>query len=829
MDAVRYRQVKALLLDALEMPAAAREAFLAGACGDDVALRAEVEALLVHESNDGFLETPAVRLMSANVDAAPSDPETDPRLGAVVDQYRVISRLGAGGMGVVYLAEDTRLGRRVALKFLHTDRSVGDESERFVREARAIASLDHPNICTLYGIHHTTDRHMFLAMAYYEGETLKQRLARGRPPLAASLDIARQIAGGLAAAHAAGVVHRDVKPANVMLCGALVKVLDFGIAKVADQAALTLLGTALGTAAYMAPEQAEGRAVDYRADIWALGAVVYEMVTGRLPFEARGFASLVAGATGPPRPRSIRPDVPADLEACVLRALTLDPGQRFSSMTEFASALEAIQRRYASAITVFVTPSGAPSTTGGDPLSEAVGEIFADTLSSVASLRVVAAAPAFGSVSLFGSGDTGAMTRATDQTVSLHCGLAQQRLVLTARMTDATGWLLDEWRLEGDPLDLPSMIARIVRGIATAAGVGLSVSEQRLVSAVRSFTSAGYLAYIEGRRQLSIGTATGYETALRRFDEARIAGPSDALPYAGIVEACVGLIDVACASDRAPLAARASQAADVARRLDANGIEVRFALAECAYRLDWALDVAEERLRELTSVHPGHWRAGLRLAECLIASGQFAEGTTTALAVAERRPRSGPTLLRAGRVLYFARAYDHAVRVLEAASALPLPPAVAPLDLALALTKTGQAERIGIEAHRALSSADGQALVAAAVGNAARATGNASRHQAARRLLSSMHGEAEMVDCAGALLDTAFGDTDRPFEYWDAYDETLGVGKFIGLTAVPGSLASLVPKVGLVAFLGVEPSFEDFTRTTAVTTLLARLDATSGS
>jgi len=400
VDPARYQQVKAILLEALELPAPGRSAFLAAACGSDAELRAEVESLLGQEVHDDFLEPPVVPrdptaaletdLPEEDAFHLPDPP--DPLAGTTFSHYRVVKRLGAGGMGVVYLGEDLRLGRQAALKFL-TPSLLLDEAARarFAREARAVAILDHPNICTLYGIEETPSGQLFLAMAHYEGETLKQRIARGPLSLTASLDVARQTATGLAAAHAAGIVHRDVKPGNIMLCGGLVKILDFGIAKLTDQAGLTMLGASLGTAAYISPEQAAGGPVDYRTDIWALGVVVYEMVTGRRPFDVDSFAGLAAAVrlSPPASLRELRPDAPENLVRTLQRALSTDPRDRFQSMRELVTAIDSVQQTLNASTSIAILPFTSSTSDDGSGFSDALTEAVADDLSGVGAVKVI--------------------------------------------------------------------------------------------------------------------------------------------------------------------------------------------------------------------------------------------------------------------------------------------------------------------------------------------------------------------------------------------------------------------------------------------------------
>ena len=267
-------------------------------------------------------------------------------IGSTISRYRVLERLGGGGAGVVYKAEDLKLGRIVALKFLSSYRS-GNEADkrRFLREARASSVLDHPNICTVYEIDESDDERLFIAMAFCEGETLKRKIERGPLPLLDAIHFAAQIAAGLAAAHAKGIVHRDVKPANVLVSpDGRVKLVDFGIAKLADQSRLTRDGTAVGTAGYMAPEQIRGETFDARVDIWALGVVLYEMITGRLAFSGNTDQDRVRRILSyEPEPIvSVRAGVPPDLERIVGRALAKNPAERYTRMEDMRADLLAV-------------------------------------------------------------------------------------------------------------------------------------------------------------------------------------------------------------------------------------------------------------------------------------------------------------------------------------------------------------------------------------------------------------------------------------------------------------------------------------------------------
>jgi dienelactone hydrolase/tRNA A-37 threonylcarbamoyl transferase component Bud32 len=263
--------------------------------------------------------------------------------GRVVSHYRITDRVDGGGMGVIYAAEDTHLKRTVALKFLAPELTTDTEArDRFMQEAEAASALDHPNICTIYDVDTATDGQLFIAMAYYDGETLKTRLTRGPLAVVDALGIAAQIARGLEKAHQSGIVHRDIKPANLMITrDGLVKILDFGVAKLRGRAGLTRTGVTLGTIAYMAPEQIRGGAADARADLWSLGTVLYEMLTGRSPFEAKSDLVIIHNIlheTPEPAAR-LRPEIPAEVATTIDRLMAKDPDLRYQTASDVLEAL----------------------------------------------------------------------------------------------------------------------------------------------------------------------------------------------------------------------------------------------------------------------------------------------------------------------------------------------------------------------------------------------------------------------------------------------------------------------------------------------------------
>src|SRR5215813_7825449 len=356
MTPERWQQVNEVFHSALKHNSAQRGAFLDQVCGGDQELRKEVESLIAsHQSDsDGLIEPypfeAAVHLLAED--------KADLSAGQRIGQYKILSLLGRGGMGEVYLANDSKLGRRVALKLLPSRFTQDqDRVRRFEQEARAASALNHPNILTIFDIEEIEGTH-FIATEYIEGRTLRQRKADGRMELREALDVATQVASALSAAHQAGIAHRDIKPENIMLRpDGYAKVLDFGLAKLAEQFSNgnskqiaeetdTLPGLLMGTVKYMSPEQARGQNLDARSDIFSFGIVLYEMLANCLPFQGDTNSDVLASILKEePTPLSeLLAGLPEELEQIVKKALRKNPDERYQQINELLGALKE-QRR----------------------------------------------------------------------------------------------------------------------------------------------------------------------------------------------------------------------------------------------------------------------------------------------------------------------------------------------------------------------------------------------------------------------------------------------------------------------------------------------------
>ena len=551
-------------------------------------------------------------------------------VGTRLGPYDVLAPLGAGGMGEVYRARDTRLDRVVAIKVLPPDRGIAPDSrDRFEREARSIAALNHPHICTLFdvGRHQGMD---YLVMEYLEGETLAARIAaRGALPMEETLAVATQITDALETAHRLGIIHRDVKPANIFLLGTpsagrpLAKLLDFGLAKQhaaagrdpslsrTVAASATGVGLIVGTAAYMSPEQAEGLPVDPRSDLFSLGAVLYEMITGRRAFEGGSPVSTLAAVltSDPPPVSRLRAGVPPALDTAIVRLLAKEPHARFASATDVKRAIESISSHSSASGAPAVelpTPSLAvlPFTNlSPDPENEYFAEglaeeIIAD-LSAIRALRVISR----GSAMRFKSADRHLPSIAADLGVRYvlqgSVRRAGQSLRVTAQLIDAQrdSHLWAE-KYSGGLDDVFAIQEEISRRIVTALKLRLTPSENRQIAARPLMDLRAYDCYLRARQELYRWTPEGLQRA-----EELVRTALDIVGENGLLLATEGYIHwMHVNSGLTPGEARLIRADECARRALAlepdsyHAIFVRGIVAALRGRV-------EEGVRDLLSAH----------------------------------------------------------------------------------------------------------------------------------------------------------------------------------------------------------------------------------
>ena len=597
LDTAGWDQLSALFARAVALPTSERQAVLNEV--DNDRLRAELDALLAADARD---DKGLVGVMDDALQASFDSLFRDAvQAGQTVGHYRIEEKLGSGGMGIVYRAQDTRLGRTVALKFLPAHLSLHDEArKRFMHEARTASALDHPNICTIYDIVETNDGHSFIVMACYDGETLKAKGARGPLPVEEVIAYAIQIAEGLARAHEAGIVHRDIKPANVMVTAhGRIKLLDFGVAKMRD-VELTKTGATMGTVAYMSPEQTRGKAVDHRTDLWALGVVLYELLTGERPFHG-GTEQAVIHAVLNEEPAPIagfRPDTPDDLQRLVHGLLKKDPDARpphaeavidalrhrqSDPVTTAASAGE-IDRETAS---IAVLPF-ADMSPGQDQayFCEGLAEELINALSRIEGLRVASR------TSSFASKDASMDIRELGERLHVHSVLegsvrkAGSRLRVSVQLVDTTdGYQRWSQRYDRDLEDVFAVQDEIAENTVRALRGVLTTADRAALQKAPSADIEAYDYYLQGRQFLPQGNRTSLQNARRLFERAAEVDSAYAPAYAGIAFSSYYLY----------LWSRESEAdREAAREASRRAVELAPQLAESHVALGIALTLDEQ-------------------------------------------------------------------------------------------------------------------------------------------------------------------------------------------------------------------------------------------
>jgi eukaryotic-like serine/threonine-protein kinase len=680
--------------------------------------------------------------------------------GDVLAHYRVVSPLGSGGMGQVYLAEDVRLGRKLALKVL-SPRALRDPERlrRFEREARTISSLNHPNILTIYDIG-DADGVQFIATEYIDGLTLRAVLQGGRLDVRRALDIAGQVGQALAAAHAAGVIHRDVKPENVMVrADGYVKVLDFGLVKLAgadsspDATARTELvdtkeGLVMGSVSYMAPEQARGRDIDARVDLFAFGIVLYEMLAGEPPFKGASVADVLGALLfKEPEPLIRVAPIPVQLDRIVATALRKDRDQRYQTVAHLLADLRAVIRTmdmhgesggaetpgsgldqtsdgFAGATLKGLRRSGPAHDDSGaapspprrrrgakrvidslavlplmnqsqdqelDYLSDGLTESLINNLSQIPRLRVMARSTVFRYKGQ--NPDPRVVGRQLDVKAVLTGHLRQRGsdFIVGAELVDVDdGAQLWGTLLNRRPSDVFVLQAEISRELTDALRLRLTRDEKSRLVKPHTVNAAAYQAYLRGRYFLNQRTVDALRESRQLFERAVAEDPQYALAYAGLADCC----SLLAVSYRTPslsgLIEQARTAAQTALAIDEGLAEGHASLAFIKFRFDWDWQGAESAFTRALDLNPGHAPSRQWHAMFLASRGRFEA------ALGEMRRAQQLDLLSLiiqtgiGRILHFAGRYDEAL--LQYEHVLQTNPGFAQMRIDLALTRIARAE-----------------------------------------------------------------------------------------------------------------------------------------
>jgi serine/threonine protein kinase/Tfp pilus assembly protein PilF len=590
--------------------------------------------------------------------------------------YELVEKLGEGGMGEVYKARDLRLDRYVALKFLPAAYSAdAGRRQRLLQEARAASALNHPNIITIYDIG-VEARGDYIAMEYVRGRTLDEI---GALPVEEAVRIATQVAAALGAAHAAGIHHRDLKPANVMVAeSGLVKVLDFGLAKIAEAPASggsgpaggatrtmaltprTQPGMILGTLAYMSPEQAEGKPLDQRSDIFSFGLVLYEMLTGRGAFDAGSeFATLAAILHQPPHP--LPAAVPAHIRAVVARCLEKDPARRFASMEEIQSALTGPAQSGNTASLAVLPFANLSAGTDDEYFSDGLADEIINALAQIPQLRVTARTSSFA----FRGREQDIREIAARLNVAAvlegSVRRAGNRVRVTAQLIDAAdGYHLWSQRFDREMTSLFELQDDIAGAIASAMKVQLAAPKRATLNL------DAYHEYLRGRHHLLRYTASGMAKAKEHFERAIAHDPAYALAYAGLADFYIG-----CGSfDVIPPRTAFSQARALVHKAlacDPSLVEARGAMAMLFAIADYDWASAEREFLAALEIDPGSSFVRYRYALWLLRTlGRFDEAEREMRRALEQDPLSPLYHWALGIVYYCAGKIDEAEARLEA-------------------------------------------------------------------------------------------------------------------------------------------------------------------
>ena len=538
-------------------------------------------------------------------------------IGKTISHYYILEKLGEGGMGIVYKAQDTRLERLVALKFLPPDLSDAPEAkQRFITEARAASALNHPNVATVYDIGEAELR-SFIAMELVEGETLKSRLKAGRLSFEQVKAMGLQIAEGLQAAHAKGIVHRDIKPDNLLLTrDGHIKIMDFGVAKLGN-GGMTRTGTTVGTLAYMSPEQLVAEDVDSRSDLWSFGVVMYEMVAGELPFRRGSEAAVIYEILNrDPTPlETHRPDVPPTLRSVITQLLQKDPAMRPASAADVIARLRGTgvpSAAAAPAKTIAVLYfENLSSEKESDYFCAGITEDIITDLSKVRDLRVVPRTD----VLPFRNKEVN--TRQVADALRVNYILegsvrkAGSRIRITAQLVNARdGFQVWADRFDGLVDDIFDLQNEASRKIVEALKVTMTEAEKALLAKKPTDDMRAYDFYMRGREYLNRRGRKNTEAAIRMFENALVIDADFAMAFSGLGEACASMYE--WYDGRSHWLARAIEMNQEALSRDPSSVDVQFGIA-MVYSHQGRLADAKRALLALLDANPQYFPACMRL------------------------------------------------------------------------------------------------------------------------------------------------------------------------------------------------------------------------
>ncbi|HEX6135727.1 MAG TPA: protein kinase [Longimicrobiales bacterium] len=818
-----WDRVKALFVQALDLAEPDRTAFVIRAADGDDRLRDEVLSLLASERAAGpFAEIPAPALFATG----PGDPPWQPRLPPAtrLGAYEITSFLSAGGMGEVYRARHTVLGRTVAIKTLSAQTTDPHAKRRLIREAQHAAHLVHPNICTIHEVGEA-DGIPFIVMELVDGRSLTELVRERKLSLDDALAYGQQVADALEHAHEHGIVHRDLKSSNIVVDGGnRPVVLDFGLSKrslertdgTAVESTVTMMGALAGTLSHMAPEVLLGGPADVRSDVWSLGVLLHEMVTGALPFQGRTpFETTSAILNDPPRASSSA--LPLAVRLVIERCLLKDPNARYQSAAQVRSALDAIRRRHAwpligrllvstrrrslyllGAAAVLVVPAAiggarlyqwigardarfstiavlpienATGTSEADYYAEGLTEALIGQLGAVADVQIISRASAVRAARDAGTLAAARRLRA-DAIVGGRLREAGERVTVDIRLIEPTrGRVLSSETYERPAGQALALQADVVRALATGLRLTVRPGADDRLATVRAVTPAAYAEYLKGRFEWNLRTPESLQRAIAHFERAIELDPTYAPPYAALADCYnqFGTLMVGTGSPR-EFRPRAEAAAIRALQIDPYSAEAHAALGYVRH-YDWRWADAEAEFRRAIELNPSYANARIWYANLLMSRRRFNEALEQVHAGHELDPFSLIVNTNLGWVLTAAGRYDEAIVQLTQTLKLDSTYAHAHWRLSDALRLAGRTTEAYDHARHAVRLTGGSAPSLVAVAHVAAARGDSAEVRTivaelqarARRGYVPPGSLAEGFALIGAL-DSAFVWVGRAFE-----------------------------------------------------------------